>query len=101
MGHLAVFVFSAIPLFTESLLRILNSENGLKVIGNSNNIPGVLNQFKIRIPDILIADDSCVEKAEFINFTTALLKSPVGSKTIIFTGSNNGLYLRELVNQGI
>jgi DNA-binding NarL/FixJ family response regulator len=101
MGPIAVFVFSAIPLFTESLLIILNSESDLKVIGNSDNIPGVLNQFKIRIPDIFNADDSCVEKSEFIDFTTAILKSPAGRKTIVFTGSNNALYLGELVNQGI
>lgn len=101
MGHLSIFVFSANTLFTESLLRILNSESDLKVIGNSDNISGVLNQFKIRTPDVLIVDDSCVEKSEFIDFTAAILKTPVGKRTIIFTGSNNGLYLRELVNRGV
>ena len=99
MGHLTIFVFSVIPLFTESLLRIFENEH--RIIGYSDSIPELLNHFKIRTPVILIADDSCIEKSEFIDFTNAILKTPVGRKTIVFTGSNNGLYLKELADRGI
>ncbi len=101
MGHLGVFVFSALPLFIDALKGLLSEEKDIKITGFSDNIFSTLNLIEEKKPDILFADDSCIEKSEFIDFINILPEKSIRKRTIIYTGSYNGLYLMELINHGI
>lgn len=80
MERLGIFVFSSIPLIIDSLESITKPVNELEIIGCTGVIANLFGQISISNPNILIADDSCLDKAEFLEFTITILKKSIGKK---------------------
>ena len=101
MGTIRIYIFALIPVTIAGLLNFLDSEKNIKVTGYSDNYNN-LGVYVDKYPnDILFIDDSCFEKEEFISFLNKFLKYSRGEKTILYTSSNDPVYLKYIANRGI
>jgi len=96
-----VYIFALIPITIAGLLNFLDGEKNIRVTGYSDNFSNIELYIDKHPDDILFIDDSCFEKEEFISILNQLLKHPGGEKIILYTGTNDPVYLKYVANRGI
>ena len=101
MGMIRIYIFALIPVTVAGLLNFLEGDKNIKVTGYSDNFTNLELYVNKHPNDILFIDDSCFEKEEFVSILNKLLKYSGGEKTILYTGSNDPVYLKYVVNRGI
>ena len=101
MGLTRVYIFALIPITIAGLLNFLDGEKNIRVSGYSDNYRNLELYIDKHPNDILFIDDSCFEKEEFISILNQLLKHPGGEKIILYTGTNDPVYLKYVANRGI
>ena len=101
MGLTRVYIFALIPITIAGLLNFLDGEKNIRVSGYSDNYSNLELYIDKHPNDILFIDDSCFEKEEFISILNQLLKHPGGEKIILYTGTNDPVYLKYVANRGI
>ena len=101
MGTIRIYIFALIPVTIAGLLNFLDGDKNIKVTGYSDNFKSLEVYIDKHPNDILFIDDSCFEKEEFISFLNKFLKYSRGEKTILYTSSNDPVYLKYVANRGI
>ncbi|MFO7447771.1 MAG: response regulator transcription factor [Ignavibacteriaceae bacterium] len=100
MKLIHLHIFSMVPLTIEGIKSVVKSGK-ISVSSESKNIRKVLKLARGNFPGILLIDDSYLDKKEAAFFLNNLLKTPCGTRTIIFTRSNDNEYLNNLAASGI
>ena len=101
MGTIRIYIFALIPVTIAGLLNFLDGDKNIKVTGYSDNYKSLEVYIDKHPNDILFIDDSCFEKEEFISFLNKFLKYSGREKTILYTSSNDPVYLKYVANRGI
>lgn len=104
LGQIRIFLFVLIPVTTEGLKSFLLKRDNIILSGSSNDYKQTIIQVRKKQPDILIIDvidDTCLDTKEFFKFLGNILKCAWKRKIIIYTSSNDQLYLRRLFEAGI
>src|SRR3546814_903000 len=101
MGQLSVFILSAFPSITEGLKTFLISNEFINVFACTDNFESAYNKLIKARPDILFIDDAFFNKKELNEFLVSLPRAFSSTRIIIYTGSNDPVYLRKLIESGV
>lgn len=101
MGQLSVFILSAFPSVTEGLKTFLMSNEFINVFDCPDNFASAFKNLIKKRPDILFIDDAFFDREELQEFLNSLPKAFSSTKIIVYTGSNDPLYLKNLIESGV
>lgn len=101
MGQLSVFILSAFPSITAGLKAFLMSNEFIQVFDCPDNFDSAYKNLIQKRPDILFIDDAFFDKTELSEFLKSLPKAFSSTKIIVYTGSNDPLYLKNLIDSGV
>ncbi|HKI77435.1 MAG TPA: response regulator transcription factor [Ignavibacteriaceae bacterium] len=101
MGQLSVYILSSFPALTEGIKTFLASNDIISICGCSDHFNQTFDSL-IRIrPDILFVDDVFFDKSQIADFLKELPKAFTSTKLIVYTNSNDPIFLKKLVHSGV
>jgi len=101
MGSIRIYIHTLVPATFAGFKQFLEFEKHLTITGYSDNYCNIQDYIKKRPNDILILDDTCFENEEFISLLNTISKFLTGNKIIVYTGSNDAVYLKYIINRGV
>lgn len=101
MKYPNILLIAAFPVAIENTKEILKSEGISNICGCSDDLIPALEIIKDRKIDLIILNDSCFHSAEIINIINRVFKYNPGIAIILITSSNDGDYIKTLINRGV
>ncbi len=101
MDQLSVYIISAFPIISEGLKTFLMSEEIINICGCLNDFGSLTKVLIENRPDIFLIDDVYFDLTILKECIQTLSIYLASARIIIYTGSNNPLYLKVLLNSNV